>query len=133
MNIFLCESSIETLNEFFRELQYVFGYTNNFLRETMSSGHNSCWQYQMPHVMYHAYSTKTVPTLPDIIGLLQLAVTWYKIRHAGEQAYYYSCTGTAKQCYFILSNLNFLCFGCPSAGIIISLLSSMADFVSCDR
>ena len=67
------------------------------------------------------------------IGLLQLAVTWYKIRHAGEQAYYYSRTGTAKQCYFILSNLNFLCFGCPSAGIIISLLSSMADFVPCDR
>ena len=67
------------------------------------------------------------------LGLLQLAVTWYKIRHAGEQAYYYSRTGTAKQCYFILSNLNFLCFGCPSAGIVISLLSSMADFVPCDR
>ena len=67
------------------------------------------------------------------IGLLQLAVTWYKIRHAGEQAYYYSRTGTAKQCYFILSNLNFLCFGCPSAGIIISLLFSLADFVPCDR
>ena len=30
------------------------------------------------------------------IGLLQLAVTWYKIRHAGEQAYYYSRTGTSK-------------------------------------
>ena len=67
------------------------------------------------------------------IDLLQLAVPWYKIRHAGEQAYYYSRTGTAKQCYFILSNLNFLCFGCPSAGIIISLLSNMADFVPCDR
>ena len=72
-------------------------------------------------------------TLMAKIGLLQLTVTWYKIRHAGEQAYYYSRTGTAKQCYFILSNLNFLCFGCPSAGIIISLLSSMADFVPCDR
>ena len=68
-----------------------------------------------------------------IIGLLQLAVTWYKIRHAGEQAYYYSRTGTAKQCYFILSSLNFLCFGCPSVGIIISLPSSMANFVPCDR
>ena len=72
-----------------------------------------------------------------VIGLLQLAVTWYKIRHAGEQAYYYSRTGTAKQCYFILSNLNFLCFGCPSAGIIIGLLSSMADLyhvtASCKR
>ena len=33
----------------------------------------------------------------------------------------------------LLSSLNFLCFGCPSAGIIISLPSSMADFVPCDR
>ena len=31
------------------------------------------------------------------IGLLQLAITWYKIRHAGGQAHYYSCTGTLKQ------------------------------------
>ena len=31
------------------------------------------------------------------IGLLQLAITWYKIRHAGEQAHYYSRTGTLKQ------------------------------------
>ena len=67
------------------------------------------------------------------IGLLQITVTWYKICHAGGQAYYYSRTGTAKQCYFILSSLNFLCFGYPSAGIIISLPSSMTDFVPCDR
>ena len=52
------------------------------------------------------------------LGLLQLTATWYKIRHAGGQACYYSRTGRAKQCYFILSSLNFLCFGCPSAGII---------------
>ena len=31
------------------------------------------------------------------IGLLQLAITWYKIRHAGGQAHYYSLTGTLKQ------------------------------------
>ena len=31
------------------------------------------------------------------IGLLQLAITWYKIRHAGGQAHYYSRTGTLKQ------------------------------------
>ena len=30
-------------------------------------------------------------------GLLQLAITWYKIRHAGGQADYYSRTGTLKQ------------------------------------
>ena len=33
----------------------------------------------------------------DTVGLLQLAITWYKIRHAGGQAHYYSCTGTLKQ------------------------------------
>ena len=31
------------------------------------------------------------------IGLLQLTITWYKIRHAGGQAHYYSRTGTLKQ------------------------------------
>ena len=27
------------------------------------------------------------------IGLLQLAITWYKIRHAGGQAHYYCALG----------------------------------------
>ena len=31
------------------------------------------------------------------IGLLQQAITWYKIRHAGGQAHYYSRPGTLKQ------------------------------------
>ena len=31
------------------------------------------------------------------IGLLQLVITWYKIRQAGGQAHYYSRTGTLKQ------------------------------------
>jgi len=31
------------------------------------------------------------------IGLLQPAITWYKTRHAGGQAHYYSRTGTSKQ------------------------------------
>ena len=31
------------------------------------------------------------------IGLLQQTITWYKIRHAGGQAHYYSRTGTLKQ------------------------------------
>ena len=31
------------------------------------------------------------------IGLLQLAITWYKIGHAGGQAHYYSRNGTLKQ------------------------------------
>ena len=32
-----------------------------------------------------------------LIGLFQLAITWYKIRYAGGQAHYYSRTGTLKQ------------------------------------
>ena len=32
-----------------------------------------------------------------LIGLLQLTITWCKIRHAGGQAHYYSRTGTSKQ------------------------------------
>ena len=35
--------------------------------------------------------------LGNPIGLLQVAITWYKIRHAGGQAHYYSPTGTLKQ------------------------------------
>ena len=32
-----------------------------------------------------------------VIGLLQQTITWYKIRHTGGQAHYYSRTGTLKQ------------------------------------
>ena len=35
--------------------------------------------------------------LSSLIGLLQLAITWYKIGHAGGQAHYYSRYGTLKQ------------------------------------
>ena len=38
-----------------------------------------------------------VYAIKNLIGLLQLAITWYKIRHAGGQAHYYSRTGTLKQ------------------------------------
>ena len=33
----------------------------------------------------------------DTIGLLQLTITWYKMRHAGGQAHCYSRTGPLKQ------------------------------------
>jgi len=32
-----------------------------------------------------------------LIGLLQQTITWYKIRHTGGQAHYYSRAGTLKQ------------------------------------
>ena len=55
------------------------------------------------------------------IGLLQQAITWYKIRHAGGQAHYYSHTGTLKQ--RDLNKFDWPLFQCPS----------MADFVPCDH
>ena len=39
--------------------------------------------------------TKNRLYIADAIGLLQLTVTCYKIRHAGGQAYYYSRIGTS--------------------------------------
>ena len=68
-----------------------------------------------------------------IIGLLQQTITWYKIRHAGGQAHYFSSTGTLKQRDLNQSSATGLCFNVDSAGIIMNLPSSMADFVPCDR
>ena len=49
----------------------------------------------------------------SLIGLLQQTITWYKIRHAGGQAHYYSCRGTLKQRPVILDWLRPLCFKVP--------------------
>ena len=76
----------------------------------------------------------TLNNLSNQIGLLQQTITWYKIRHAGEQAHYYSRTVTllkTKRPQPV--KLDWPLFLCPSAGIIMSLPSSMADFVPCDR
>ena len=47
------------------------------------------------------------------IGLLQQKITWYKIRHAGGQAHYYSRTGTSKQRQVKLHWFGSLCFNVP--------------------
>ena len=47
------------------------------------------------------------------IGLLQQMITWYKIRHAGGQAHYYSCTGTLKQRQVKLDWFRSLSFNVP--------------------
>ena len=52
-------------------------------------------------------------TTSDGIGLLQLTITWYKIRHAGGQAHYYSHTGTSKQRQVNLHWFRSLCFNVP--------------------
>ena len=46
-------------------------------------------------------------------GLLQQTITWYKIRHAGGQAHYYSPTETLKQRDLNQSSLTCLCFNVP--------------------
>ena len=60
------------------------------------------------------------------MGPLQLAVTWYKIRHAGEQAVHWDiqnkATSSKQICIFFVLDVP-----------VRSLLSSMADFVPCDR
>ena len=50
---------------------------------------------------------------PFAIGLLQQMVTWYKIRHTGGQAHYYSCTGALKQRDLNQSTLSGLCLNVP--------------------
>ena len=47
------------------------------------------------------------------IGLLQQTITWYKIRHAGGQAHYYSCTETLKQRPVKLDWLRYLGLNVP--------------------
>ena len=62
----------------------------------------------------------------DAMGPLQLAVTWYKIRHAGEQAVHWDiqnkATSSRQICIFFVVDVP-----------VRSLLSSMVDFVPCDR
>ena len=60
------------------------------------------------------------------MGPLQLAVTWYKIRHAGEQAVHWDiqnkATSSRQICIFFVLDVP-----------VRSLLFSMVDFVPCDR
>ena len=51
------------------------------------------------------------------MGPLQLTVTWYKKHLAEEQATRWDIK---KQSDCIQSNLNFLCFGCPSAQLALN-------------
>ena len=60
----------------------------------------------------HVFSRYFVIT-SILIGLLQLAITWYKIGHAGGQAHYYSRTGTSKQRQVKLHWFRSLCFNVP--------------------
>ena len=61
-------------------------------------------------------SANRTPFLLAQIGLLQQTITWYKIRHAGGQAHYYSHTGTLKQRDVNQSSETGLCFNVPVLG-----------------
>ena len=50
------------------------------------------------------------------MGPLQLAVTWYKIHHAGEQATHWDIQQQRK-CKFVL--MKSLCSGCPSGQLAL--------------
>ena len=63
---------------------------------------------------FTATDGKQVVFIP--IGLLQLTITWYKNRHAGGQAHYYSPTGTLKQRQVKLDWFRSLCFNVPFGG-----------------
>ena len=54
-----------------------------------------------------------VTEMDKVIGLLLLTITWYKIRHAGGQAHYYSPTETLKQSQVKLDWFGSLCFNVP--------------------
>ena len=105
-----------------------------FLVVCFQVGTKSCqeWQYHRNSELQSSIAKCFTLAVVCTIGLLQQTITWYKIRHAGGQAHYYSRTGTLKQRPVKLDWLRSL-FLCLSAGIIMSLPSSMADFVSCDR
>ena len=52
--------------------------------------------YKVESTMIQVTLCFTSVAVKAIIGLLQLVIAWYKIRHAGGQAYYYSRTGTKR-------------------------------------
>ena len=57
---------------------------------------------------------RNAPKIPlFVIDLLQLAITWYKIGHAGGQGHYCSRTGTSKQRQVKLHWLRSICFNVP--------------------
>ena len=73
-----------------------------------------------------AWQQKCICIVVGLMDPLQLAVTWYKIRHAGEQAVHWDIRNKATSSRQICS---FFVVDVP----VRSLLSSMVDFVPCDR
>ena len=60
------------------------------------------------------------------MGSFQLTVTWYRIRHAGEQVAHWDIlnksTSSSQTWIFVVLDV-----------LVRSLLSSMVDFEACDR
>ena len=83
-------------------------------RARYAASHNLCFSLLGTNILpgHCRFSGILFPRILAI-GLLQLTITWYKIRHAGGQAHYYSRTGTLKQRDLNQSSLTCLCFNVP--------------------
>ena len=85
---------------------------------THSPGLNKCGQMRRNGELFQLmFNHGLIPTqnttrfnIRLLIGLLQQTITWYKIRHVGGQAHYYSRTGMLKQRPVKLDWLRSLCF-----------------------
>ena len=97
-------------------LTYRFVYIWPRVKFVYSESWQYSFQYSTPSGLSSiCWPSTRVPWLSplakkQIIGLLQLAITWYKIRHAGGQAHYYSHTGTLKQRDLNQWSLRCFCF-----------------------
>ena len=67
-----------------------------FVKPKTGYGNSVCYMCLLHCCCFNMFGIFFDPSLM-LIGLLQLTITWYKIRHAGGQAHYYSPTGTLKQ------------------------------------
>ena len=88
---------------------------------------NSSFEAQPFNLSTNYSAHRKSPVKPrSLMDPLQLAVTWYKIRHAGEQAVHWDiqnkATSSRQICIFFVLDVP-----------VRSLFSSMADFVPCDR
>ena len=88
---------------------------------------NSCIHFQKSMTTLRVGSAKEKETVKirKTMGPLQLTVTWYKLILLESK----QRTGASKKSDFIQSNLDFLCFGCPSALLALQ----QGDFVQCNR
>ena len=112
----------------------------SFKNDVESSSFHMIWYNITSHINkiffcnhYTVSSFKNNGTFYSAIGLLRLAITWYKIRHAGGQAHYYSRNETLKQRQVKLHWFRSLCFNVPMIASCKRPISSTAEHRTTDR